>query len=426
MKLKTKFKQTEIGMIPEEWEVKHLGDCIQLVRKQFLPTENDVRPYIGLEHIEQQNLKLISIGSSKDIESNKFEFKSGQILFGKLRPYFRKLVRPKLDGVCSTDIWVIDTKEGYENTFFFYFLADPRIIAEASNSSEGTRMPRARWDYLEQLVFPIPPLPEQRAIAKILSDLDAKIELNQQMNRILEAIGQAIFKHWFVDFEFPNEEGKPYKSSGGEMVYNEELGKEIPKGWEARPFSEVIDVNPNRKLAKNTIAKKVGMADLNPWQSCVESWQKEEYKSGPKFQNGDILFARITPSLEHGKTAFVSFLDEDETAFGSTEFIIFAPKIIQSNLYIFHLARSENVRDAAISAMTGSSGRQRVPDDLFDQLLICVPPSQIIEAFHKVVLPFFAEIAINANQNRSLAALRDSLLPKLMSGKIRVPVEVRA
>ena len=90
---KTKLKQAEIVKIPRDWKVKKLGECCQLVKKQFIPSKDDIRPYIGLEHIEQQTLKLIFLGSSGDIDSNKFEFKSGQILFGKLRPYLRRITR---------------------------------------------------------------------------------------------------------------------------------------------------------------------------------------------------------------------------------------------------------------------------------------------------------------------------------------------
>jgi type I restriction enzyme S subunit len=89
-------------------------------------------------------------------------------------------------------------------------------------------------------------LEEQTAIAKILSDLDSKIELLQKQNKTLEAIAQAIFKHLFVDFEFPNEEGKPYKSSGGEMILNEELGKEIPKGWEVGKLGDITEMSIGR------------------------------------------------------------------------------------------------------------------------------------------------------------------------------------
>lgn len=415
-----KVKQVEVGIVPEGWIVRKIGECCELERKQFLPSKEDIRPYIGLEHIKQQSLRLLSVGSSEEVESNKFEFKSGHILFGKLRPYFRKVYLPKFDGVCSTDIWVISVKEPNHNIFFFYFFADKRIIDEANNSSEGTRMPRAKWDYLKELEYAIPQPKEQRASAKILSDLDAKIELNQQMNKTLAAIGQAIFKRWFVDFEFPNEEGKPYKSSGGQMDSSD--FREKPHGWSTKPFSEVIAVNPPRKIGKNAIAKKAEMSDLNPWQPWVESWSTDNYKSGSRFQNGDTLFARITPCLENGKTAFVSFLNENEVAFGSTEFIVLGPKTIRSSYYILYLAINKELRALAILSMSGSSGRQRVPNDFFDDFVVAVPPDELSRKFDSLVAPMFEKITNNTNESRSLKAIRDNLLPRLMSGKIRVPV----
>ena len=236
MNNKDKFKLTEIGMIPEDWEVKKISDTCSIIREQFTPNFKDIRNYIGLEHIEQGSLRLIGIGKSSDAESNKFVFKKGQILFGKLRPYFRKVYRPDFDGVCSTDILVIDGKRGFDNGYLFYFFANPNIIDEATRSSDGTKMPRASWAFMSRLERAFPELMEQAAIAKILSDLDSKIENNLRMNNTLETIGQALFKRWFVDFEFPSEKGRPYKSSGGKMV-DSELG-EIPKGWRVGSVSD--------------------------------------------------------------------------------------------------------------------------------------------------------------------------------------------
>jgi type I restriction enzyme S subunit len=427
-KQEIQFKITEIGMIPEDWEVKKVNQVTDQIFSGGTPNTRKSEYWDG-------NIPWLSSGET----SNTFIFeterkitelgvknsstrlaKAGDIVVASAgQGYTRGQV-----SFCMIDTYVNQSvvvlranKEMLEPLFLFYNLVsrynELRRISDA-HSSRGSLTTKL----LADLNIQIPPIREQTAIAKILSDLDLKIALNRSMKSTLEAIGQALFKHWFVDFEFPNEEGKPYKSSGGEMVETE-LG-EVPRRWVVKPFSEVIDVNPNRKLVKDRHAKKVGMADLNAWQSWVESWQLEEYKSGPRFQNGDTLFARITPSLEHGKTAFVSFLDKDEVAFGSTEFIIFAPKIIQSNLYIFHLARSEYVREAAIGAMTGSSGRQRVPEDLFIQFLICVPPQKIIEKFHKPMSLLFEKIANNANQTRNLSKIREALLPKLMSGELRV------
>ena len=124
---RTKFKNTKIGL--------------------SAPKECVGKKYIGLEHIEKGSLHLIGIGNSDDVQSVKFRFKEGQILFGKLRPYFRKVIMPNFDGVCSTDIFVFEAKEDNDNKFFFYFLSNPSMIEEATLSSTGTRMPRASWDY---------------------------------------------------------------------------------------------------------------------------------------------------------------------------------------------------------------------------------------------------------------------------------------
>ena len=122
----------------------------------------------------------------------------------------------------------LEVKSQIDNVYVFYCLKN--LFSEINALSYGTVFQTITIRTFDELLINVPPLDEQKAIAKILSDLDSKIELNKKMNRTLEAIAQAIFKHWFIDFEFPNEEGKPYKSSGGEMV-DSELGR-IPKGWE--------------------------------------------------------------------------------------------------------------------------------------------------------------------------------------------------
>jgi len=140
-------------------------------------------PYIGLEHISQGQLSLLGYGKSEDVVSAKFKFRKGDILFGKLRPYFRKVVIAPFDGVCSTDIWVVRARDGIDQRYLFYWMASEDFIEAVSRASEGTKMPRAQWEFAERIQQQIPPLPEQRAIAAMLGALDDKIELNRRMNR---------------------------------------------------------------------------------------------------------------------------------------------------------------------------------------------------------------------------------------------------
>ncbi len=132
---------------------------------------SQVCPYIGLEHIGQGTMSLIGQGISSDVSSDKFVFKKGDILFGKLRPYFKKIVKPNFDGICSTDIWVIEAKEGIDQDYLFYFLSTDKFVNLTSQTNTGTRMPRADWNFLKDTEWNIPPLSSQHRIANILSAL---------------------------------------------------------------------------------------------------------------------------------------------------------------------------------------------------------------------------------------------------------------
>lgn len=306
--------------------------------------------------------------------------------------------------------------------FVVYYFKSPqgqhRLLANSTPS--GVPSIAQPVTYLRSIEIPVPTILEQQRVVQTLASIDNKIEANRKINKMLEEIARAIFKHWFIDFEFPNENGDPYKSSGGEMI-DSPLGP-IPKGWSTSKFSDTISVNPSRGLKKGVCAKKVRMTDIEPWRSYVGSYTEGIYKSGPKFQNGDVLLARITPSLENGKTAFVSFLKDGEVAYGSTEFIVFAPRVIKSSAYIYCLVRSDSFRDYAIGSMNGSSGRQRVPNDCLDALEIALPAHNLINEFEKTAKTLFSKIDCKGKENVLLSELRDSLLPKLMSGEIRVPV----
>lgn len=411
-----------------KWQAKPLGDCAMLVRDPVTPTENPGVPYIGLEHIGEGTLSLIGQGSAQDVTSTKSRFQKGDILFGKLRPYFRKVVMAPFDGVCSTDIWVARARDETDQRFLFYFMASTEFIETASRASEGTKMPRAQWEYLSRLTRPFPPLEEQRAIAHILSTLDDKIELNRRMNETLEGMARAIFQSWFVDFDAVRAKAAGRQPFGMDAAtaalfpasfVDSPLGK-IPEGWTATSLPEAIDVNPPRSLTKGREATYLDMANMPTRGHRPTEWVSRPFVSGSRFMNGDTLMARITPCLENGKTAFIDFLRTGEIAWGSTEFIVLRPREPLPPELGYCLARDEDFRDFAIQNMTGSSGRQRVPTDCFEQYMIAVSPGALAASFGTLVGPLFAKARANSEESATLAAMRDALLPKLISGEIRV------
>lgn len=231
------------------WEPKHFGSCAELVTDKVHPEELGDSRYVGLEHIEEESLALIDSGNASDVTSTKSRFKRGDILFGKLRPYFRKLIRAPFDGICSTDIWVVRSSDGVEAGFLFYLMASERFIEFAMSGSQGTRMPRAKWEFVARLPIELPPLEQQRKIARVLGALDEKIKLNRRVNETLEAIAQAIFKDWFVDFGpvRAKEAGtEPYLPSKFWVVFPDKMVKTetdfVPATWRVRSLGECFDL----------------------------------------------------------------------------------------------------------------------------------------------------------------------------------------
>ena len=274
----------------------------------------------------------------------------------------------------------------------------------------------------------LPPLAEQKRIAEVLGALDDKIELNRRMNATLEATARALFQSWFVDFDPVRAKLDGRTPSGMDPAtsalfpdsFEESPLGHIPKGWTAQCLPDAIEVNPRRTLKSGTIAPYLDMKNLPTQGHSAEEVIDREFTSGTKFQKGDTLLARITPCLENGKTGYVDFLEEGQVGWGSTEYIVFAPKTPLPPQFGYLLARSDALRSHAIQNMTGTSGRQRVPSECFNTFWLAVPPPSISHRFNELTAPLMAKIKSNSTESRTLATLRDTLLPKLLSGEISV------
>ncbi|HAG71480.1 MAG TPA: hypothetical protein DCL66_04675, partial [Gammaproteobacteria bacterium] len=211
-----------------------------------------------------------------------------------------------------------------------------------------------------------------------------------------------------------------------EFELTEELGW-VPKGWEAMPVSKIIDINPKVSLPKGVVAKFADMKALPTTGYSVTGVIEKAYSGGAKFQNGDVLLARITPCLENGKTGIVDFLNGNEAGFGSTEFITMRKKESIETSFIACLARDANFRKHCMQSMVGSSGRQRVQNACFDAYYMPIPGSEeILMLFSKMTSANFLKMSINRLESQSLTNLRDTLLPKLISGELRLPSEALA
>lgn len=327
----------------------------------------------------------------------------------------------------NQDVKALLPKDRIDRSFLAYLVLGNkhRLLNLVDLAGHGTG--RINSDELRALDVRLPPKPEQRAIADVLGTLDDKIELNRRMNETLEALARALFESWFVNFDpvrakmEGRDKGLPDHLADlfPDRLVDSEMG-EIPEGWAVATLAERIEVNPRRRLRKGQAAPYLPMANMPTRGHMPDSVAVRRFGSGMRFANGDTLVARITPCLENGKTAYVDFLADGEIGWGSTEYIVLRPRPPLPNQFAYCLARSAGFREFAIQNMSGTSGRQRVPPTAVRGFSMVVPPRRLAALFGEVAEPLFERAGNGGHESRTLAALRDTLLPKLLSGKLRV------
>jgi len=318
--------------------------------------------------------------------------------------------------------------EAVDARFFYYLLQAPSTRDYMRGVVTGTTVRAVSVADAEAHVATFPPISEQRAIAGLLGALDDKIELNRRMSETLESMARALFKSWFVDFDPVRAKAEGRDPGLPQPIaclfpdrFEDPVSGEIPAGWEVHQLSDVMEINPPRSLSGGTTAPYLEMANMPTQGHSPAAVVYRAFTSGVRFVNGDTLVARITPCLENGKTAYVDFLEDGQTGWGSTEYIILRPKAPLASEFGYLLARLDEFRDYAIQRMTGSSGRQRVSADAVSRFALAVPPSVVAERFGEIVRPLFGRARAATEESETLRQIRDALLPKLISGEIRVP-----
>ena len=295
--------------------------------------------------------------------------------------------------------------------YLFYALQSDFGQGELRARASGTTVLGIKQSELRKVRIPVFPLPIQRRIAGILSAYDELIENSQRRIKILESMARGLYREWFVHFRFPGHESVPRVPST--------LG-EIPKGWEMKTVPECVYINPRVSVPRDVEKPFVPMGCLSNNSMHITNIESRAGNSGAKFQNGDTLFARITPCLENGKTGFVQFLlDPQSVAFGSTEFIVLRSRTLTPE-FVYLLARSDEFRGVAIKSMSGATGRQRVQEKCLEDLRLAQPPRELLDRFATIVSPSF-KLAYDLHlQIQNLRRTRDLLLPRLLSGQIDV------
>ncbi len=447
MKLKqqTKLKQTEVGRISigegieKDNELPILGKLPEIWRivelNSVLNTDGTRNGIYKSKTFHGKGVKMINMGELfanprlKNIpmrrvdlseeELKRFNIKIGDLLFA------RRSLTAKGAGKCSIVLEVnepttfessiirVRPNSELADSLFLYYLFSSQFGYYTMNSIlRQVAVSGITGTDLAKVKIPLPPISEQHAIAQVLNILDNKIDLNHKMNATLEKIGQALFKHWFVDFEFPNYEGRPYRSSGGEMVESE-LG-EVPKGWMVGTLSEYIDFVKGKKPKEVTTEKLDGYLP----QILIDTLDGKNFSYADPTNlvacnENEIIMVMDGASSGRIEIGFEGIL-------GSTlAKITFKNNAINSSyLYFILLDKQQEIKENTTGSAIPHADKKRV---LFSQILI--PDNKTLLNFQKLIIQLFDKIRLNKKEIKSLSQIRDVLLPKLMSGEIRVKRE---
>ena len=392
-----------------------LSNVSSYVTEKISVDSIDISEYITTDNLLQN--KRGRVIAEKLPTQKVTKFKQDDILIANIRPYLKKIWQADIDGGASSDVLVVRPNDVIDNNFLYYALTQDSFFEYVMKGSKGTKMPRGDKSQIMNFVIPDLEIGEQIKIGKLLKSIDQKIQINNQINKELEAMAKTLYDYWFVQFDFPDQNGKPYKSSGGKMVYNPELKREIPEGWgvdslwnianfynglamqKYRPDTNGDDYLPVIKIREmmNGFSKDTEKARLDiPTEAVVE--------------RGDILFS-WSATLE------VIIWGKEKGALNQHIFKVTSDTYPKSFIY-FELKSYLKVFKAIAELRKTTMGH--ITQDHLKQAKIVVPPIELISKLDDNLQPIMLKQQILENQNQELIQLRDWLLPMLMNGQVKV------
>lgn len=389
---------------------------------KYLDTGNITENQIDTLQIFQKGEKLPSRAKRK--------VEKGTIIYSTVRPnqkHFGYFDTYSNDLVVSTGFATLDVIDPRVNSkYLYYLLTQNSVISQLQSIGENSTSsyPSIRPEDIGNLSFMFPDIDIQNKIANILSAIDDKIQINNQINQELEAMAKTLYDYWFVQFDFPDQNGKPYKSSGGKMVYNPELKREIPEGWGVEKLGKLIQLERGVTYAKSDIVEKTtkdaigvlratnitgNVMDLND----LVYLPKEKINNKQIIKQNETLIVMSSGSKEHlGKNAINYY--EEVIGFGA-----FCSKIVPQkySTYINTFLQSSEFKGYLLKQSMGTNINNLTNSDILDCRII-LPKEEILDKFENMVEKNIRLISNNYIQNKELTKLRYWLLPMLMNGQV--------
>ena len=352
-------------------------------------------------------------------------YKVGDILVANIRPYLKKVWMADIDGGCNADVLVFRAKSNHSANFLYAVLLQDAFYTYAMKGAKGSKMPRGDKNQIMRYEIPMLSSSEE-SIGNFIVDINAKIALNREINRNLEAMARQLYDYWFVQFDFPDENGRPYKSSGGKMVWNEKLKREIPENWKSTKISEIAKTysggtptSSNKDYYNSKDVPWINSGELNEsFISATDNYISDfglRNSSAKLYPANSILVALYGATA--GKVSFLSFEASSNQAVCGV-----IPNYVNLAEYLYFALSS--LCQYYISLSSGSA-RDNISQATVKDTLLFMPDNNIMEEFHNLVSPIFEKIINGRLENLNLIKQRDELLPLLMNGQVSVmPQEV--
>ena len=359
------------------------------------------------------------------------KFIKGDILISNIRPYLRKIWQADSTGACSLDVLVFRVKENHDANFLYSILLQDRFFDYVMKAPKGSKMPRGDQNHIMR--FPIISFsePDEKNIGSLIITIDNKIQINKQINIKLEVLANKLYNYWFVQFNFPDKNGKPYKASGGKMVYNDLLKREIPKGWDVSPIGTLFDssrgISYSSKTINNNGVPMVNLASFN-----IDGSYKPE---GIKYYSGSYTNEKILKPFD------LVMCNTQQTAIDFSKDIIgrvfLVPNIFKGDIVYSHHVTNIKVKHDPIKFflyrlfntehfhkyIAGFTNGTNILGLIFDGVenyQTELPENLILDKYAMFALNIEKIKSIIIKENSELIALRDSILPLLMNGQIAV------
>ena len=398
-----------------------LADIAAYVTDRISSSEISLSEYVTTDSLLQNKRGRDIAQNLPPVPCSLTKYHKGDVLVSNIRPYLKKVWLADTDGGCSNDVLVFRAMEDHSHNFLYAVLLNDSFFEHAMQGAKGSKMPRGDKNQIMRYEIPTFSLSEEN-VGKLVVDIMAKINLNRQINDNLEAMAKQLYDYWFVQFDFPNEEGKPYKSSDGAMVWNEKLKREIPTSFNVKSLSEIIEVkdgthdSPKPQDNGYFLLTSKHLTERGLDYASAYRISKEDYESinkRSKVDTNDILFSMI------GTIGNSYFVEETNINFAIKNMALFktsAKRWFSEYLYLY--LSSCDYKHYEGNSLSGSIQKFVSLRTLRDMPILY--HEDIIKVFAKEVRNIITMMVNIRKENIELTKQRDELLPLLINGQASV------